>query len=191
MATATAKCTCKHCGCEFKINRRNFFNRRSADEWVEWAESSGYYDTCSECYKKMKDEQYKLAKEKIINDIENDGNEVKEMHYKDYKNNYSDCLTIPDSYNPETKTIKVIIPNYDKKVLIMDKVISGLRVLIKKDKESSELYNKMKDNWNKCDKIEFFKHWEKMNELNDKFKYSIRDCKASLIDSCKKAKIID
>jgi hypothetical protein len=35
---------------------------------------------------------------------------IKEMHYRQYKQHYSDCETIKGSYNAATKTIQVIIP---------------------------------------------------------------------------------
>jgi hypothetical protein len=33
----------------------------------------------------------------------------KEMHYREYKNNYSWCKTVPNSYNSQTKFIKVLV----------------------------------------------------------------------------------
>lgn len=38
---------------------------------------------------------------------EKQGLECVEMLYRDYKRDYSDCKTVPGSYNGETKTIKV------------------------------------------------------------------------------------
>lgn len=38
------------------------------------------------------------------------GHEIREMHYKEYKENWGRCITVEDSYNQETKTIKVRIP---------------------------------------------------------------------------------
>ena len=33
------------------------------------------------------------------------------MQYRDYKQHYSDCETVPGSYNKDTKTIAVLIPD--------------------------------------------------------------------------------
>ena len=33
-----------------------------------------------------------------------------EMHYSEYKNNYAECKTLPNSYNKDTKTIIVLVP---------------------------------------------------------------------------------
>ena len=35
--------------------------------------------------------------------------EVVRMHYGEYKNNYSDCRTVADSYDAATKTIEVFV----------------------------------------------------------------------------------
>lgn len=32
------------------------------------------------------------------------------MHYGEYKRNYSDCKTVPNSYDPETKSVRVFVP---------------------------------------------------------------------------------
>lgn len=36
-------------------------------------------------------------------------NEVVRMHYGEYKNNYSDCRIVEGSYDPNTKTIEVLV----------------------------------------------------------------------------------
>lgn len=33
---------------------------------------------------------------------------LRRMHYSEYKNNYSDCKTVPGSYDKKTKTIEVM-----------------------------------------------------------------------------------
>ena len=33
---------------------------------------------------------------------------LRRMHYSEYKNNYSDCETVPGSYDKRTKTIEVL-----------------------------------------------------------------------------------
>jgi len=64
MAKAEITCTCAGCGKTFEVER-SFSNRRSADEWVEWATSHEYYTECPECYRKRmiqrREDQNKLA----------------------------------------------------------------------------------------------------------------------------------
>ena len=35
---------------------------------------------------------------------------TKRMHYSQYKNHYSDCQTVPGSYDKVTKSVEVILP---------------------------------------------------------------------------------
>lgn len=58
---------------------------------IKWLEENGI---CPEC----------KAKEAA------QGCEEIEMHYGEYKKNYSECETKPNSYNAETKTIIVYVP---------------------------------------------------------------------------------
>lgn len=94
MAIAKVTCICKKCGKEFTV-RVEKHNRREADAWEEWAQS--HYDTCQDCYAAAKSATC-AADEEIV-----------EMHYGEYKRNYADNKTVRGSYNPETKTIKVIV----------------------------------------------------------------------------------
>lgn len=94
MAVAMVKCVCKKCGKEFTV-RVEKHNRREADSWEAWAQS--HYDTCQDCYAAAKSSTC-AADEEIV-----------EMHYGEYKRNYADNKTVRGSYNPETKTIKVIV----------------------------------------------------------------------------------
>lgn len=93
MAKATAKCICKHCGKEFEKTKQ-CYNRREADSWKEWAEA--WIDVCPDCQKKAEAEKLMQG-------------EVVEMKYAEYKNKYADKKTVPNSYNPETKTILVVV----------------------------------------------------------------------------------
>jgi len=63
---------------------------------LEWLETT----LCPECYAR---EQAQKA---------NKGNQIEEveMHYSEYKNNYAECKTLPNSYNKDTKTIIVLVP---------------------------------------------------------------------------------
>ena len=99
MAKATVVCTCKKCGKEF-TRTSMCSNRREADNWESWA--SSHYDVCPECYAKEKEAAY------AANHV------VREMHYSEYKRNYSDCKTVSGSYNPKTKTIKVYMKNEEE-----------------------------------------------------------------------------
>lgn len=58
------------------------------------------YGVCSECYA----EQKRIAAEAAA---EKQGLKETEMSYREYKLNYSECKTVPGSYDGETKTIKV------------------------------------------------------------------------------------
>lgn len=70
-----------------------------------------------------------------------------EMHYSEYKNNYSDCKTKIDSYNSETKTIVVFVPvEFDNNDLKAErKAIKELCKIqnITKDHPSYEKYVEM------------------------------------------------
>lgn len=56
------------------------------------------YGMCSDCYNKKQDKE------------NSKGCEAVDMFYGDYKEKYSKCKTKRDSYNPETKTIVVFVP---------------------------------------------------------------------------------
>ncbi|MFA5424766.1 MAG: hypothetical protein WC374_13010 [Phycisphaerae bacterium] len=58
------------------------------------------YGICTECYREQKKAEAKIEAEK-------NGLQEKEVSYKEYKQNYADCKTVPGSYNGETKTIKI------------------------------------------------------------------------------------
>lgn len=104
MARAIAICNCKKCGNEFKKIKYDCRNRSDADSWEEWA--SGHYTICPDCWKaeKEEEEQAKLQKE-----IASGKKKVIRVHYSVYKNEYSNCKTVKDSYDKATKTIEVII----------------------------------------------------------------------------------
>lgn len=68
------------------------------DHKIEWLETT----LCSECWKKER--EVKAAAE-----ARESGMHEVEMKYSEYKNNYSDCKTRPNSYNRETKTIIVFV----------------------------------------------------------------------------------
>lgn len=184
MATATATCKCTHCGKEFEVYRRNFFNRRQADEWVEWAESNGNY-TCPECYAEQRAEE--RQKEKAAHDEKmkqaaersnENGNEIKEMHYREYKNNYADFDTVPDSYNPDTKTIKVIVPNYDKKIEIINEVVSSID-------STHKWFDLGRDT-----KIKEIKRWETFNVVEERYKFDLEFWTSELISGAKEKGLI-
>ena len=105
MAVAMVKCVCKKCGKEFTISAKKH-SRSEADSWEEWAQS--HYDTCHDCY----------ATAQSATCASNE--EIVEMHYGEYKRNYSGDRTVYGSYNPETKTIKVVV----KKQVTTDDLIA-------------------------------------------------------------------
>lgn len=94
MAKAKAICKCRKCGATFE-STKICYNRKEADNWEAWA--SEHFDLCPDCYAKEQSA-------KAMNSAE-----VVEMHYSEYKNKYSNKKTVPGSYNPATKTIKVIM----------------------------------------------------------------------------------
>ena len=96
MAKAQVVCTCKKCGKTF-VKVKDCHNRREADNWEAWAAT--HYDVCPDCYAEAKEAQYAST------------HTIKEMHYGEYKRNYSNCKTVPGSYNKVTKTIKVYLNN--------------------------------------------------------------------------------
>ena len=63
---------------------------------IEWMEEN----LCPECY----------AREQA--QLQNKGRQIEEteMHYAEYKNNFSNCQTLPNSYDSKTKTIVVLVP---------------------------------------------------------------------------------
>lgn len=63
---------------------------------IEWMEEN----LCPECY----------AREQA--QLQNKDNQIEEveMHYGEYKNNFSNCQTLPNSYDSKTKTITVLVP---------------------------------------------------------------------------------
>lgn len=48
-----------------------------------------------------------VLRERGKNDLLKNG--IKEMHYSEYKNDYSDCRTVKDSYDKKSKTIQVYV----------------------------------------------------------------------------------
>lgn len=94
MAKAKATCKCSKCGATF-TKTKIVANRAAAYSWEAWAEE--HFDLCPDCYEAQKEAE--LAKT----------HEIREMHYAEYKKNYSECKTVADSYDPKTKTIKVFV----------------------------------------------------------------------------------
>lgn len=78
-------CKCDCCGKQLQIKRKEWQKDGFNYSW-EKAESQKKH-ICDECK----------------------GLKIVEMFYGNYKQNYSDCKTVKDSYNRKNKTIKVII----------------------------------------------------------------------------------
>lgn len=86
MAKYEVKMACGH------IHTVELFGKASDRERkIKWLEENGI---CPDC----------KAKEAAR------GCEEIEMHYGEYKKNYSNCKTKPNSYNAETKTVVVYVP---------------------------------------------------------------------------------
>ena len=104
MIKAVAICTCKKCGNEFKKFQYEARDIREAINWKQRAIS--HYTVCPECWQapKIRKQQEKLQK------ALSDGTaRIERVHYSVYKNEYSSCETVIDSYDQSTKTIEVII----------------------------------------------------------------------------------
>lgn len=52
------------------------------------------------------------AKEAIDAAVEAAKTGLRRMHYSEYKNNYSECETVPGSYDKRTKTIEVMTKRF-------------------------------------------------------------------------------
>lgn len=94
---------------------------------------------CSECYRSNR-----KAKENQQN--KEDGLELVEMKYGEYKEKYSSCKTEYDSYNPEKKTIKVWVSQKSDEDLEPDGTIeTGLRIANATIRNLSEQHSGDKD----------------------------------------------
>lgn len=94
MAKAIAMCKCEKCGQTFK-KVKACGNRSEADSYVAWAEE--HFTLCPDCYAA---EQAAKMEETY---------EIREMHYGEYKEHFSDCKTVPNSYDSKKKTIRVYV----------------------------------------------------------------------------------
>jgi hypothetical protein len=92
MAKYDVKFSCGHTEVEELFGKYSDRERRIA-YWEK-------YGVCSECYREQKRIEAEAEAEK-------NGLQEKEVSYKEYKQNYADCKTVPGSYNGETKTIKI------------------------------------------------------------------------------------
>ena len=95
MAKAKAICKCEKCGKTFE-KEKICANRREAESWEAWAEEN--CTVCPECYAAEKASKLEAT------------HDIREMHYGEYKEKFPECKTVPGSYDPKTKMIKVYIP---------------------------------------------------------------------------------
>ena len=86
-----------------------------------------------------------MTKLTLQNAIEN-GNDIKKMAYSEYKKNYSEYPVVEESYNDEDKTIEVVIPNYDKKLEIAEKLVAKIAPE-ETDTKKVEFYKKGLGEW--------------------------------------------
>lgn len=70
--------------------------RKDGSKIIRW--------TFSMCLKSA----WNQAKELVKSAAEAFKTGLRRMHYSEYKNNYSDCETVPGSYDKRTKTIEVL-----------------------------------------------------------------------------------
>lgn len=90
-----AKYYVKHaCGHEVQVDL--FGKTADRENKIAWLETT----LCPECY--AREQAQKANKGMQIEEVE--------MHYSEYKNNYAECKTLPNSYNKDTKTIIVLVP---------------------------------------------------------------------------------
>lgn len=100
---------------------KNLVNKRSGRILAEFAE--GTYSTICDA---VVGEQYKLDNDTMtvyIADAWHDYFDLateREMSYREYKTNYSDCDTKKKSYNGETKTIVVYVQDDDQRATVND-----------------------------------------------------------------------
>lgn len=106
MSRAVAKCKCRFCGKEFERTATKQ-NTTEAQSWIAWTEKN--INQCPDCYRAGE------ALKQIAGAVE-----VRRMEYKDYKNSYAGCSTVPGSYDAAEKTVEVII---DRKHKCMEEVI--------------------------------------------------------------------
>lgn len=108
MAKGRVSLRCEKCGKEWEevVIKRT---RREVDEWESWAVEN--YKVCRECYAKSTAGEY---------------SKVVRVSYRDYKNKYSECKSIRDSYNSEDKTISIIMIDYDKLIADIDEVLNSV-----------------------------------------------------------------
>lgn len=121
-----AKYNVKHtCGCEIE---HTLYGKTSYREYkIEQFKS----EKCYNCIQQDK-----------VNEMLNSGNyEVIEVHYSEYKNSDIDYVAVPNTYNKDTKTIKVLakIEKTEEKVIeeiekiIVNKVNNDGKTILNKD----------------------------------------------------------
>lgn len=76
--------------------------------WEEFRHSIA--KTFAECLRNVWADAKRIMSN-VVNKIaeESKKNAVVRMHYGEYKNNYSDCRTVEGSYDPNTRTIEVLV----------------------------------------------------------------------------------
>ena len=101
MAKARVDIVCECCGEMFTVEKI-VRNTAAKESYEEWARKN--ITVCSTC----------LKKQEIENAVERGDATVEHMLYKDCKNEWPTCKTVPDSYDAETKTVDVVISKRDR-----------------------------------------------------------------------------
>lgn len=157
-----AKYNVKHtCGCEVE---HNLFGK---NDYREWKINKLQEEKCWKCQQAEKVEE-------MINSGEY---EVKEVSYREYKEN--ELTAVPNTYNKETKTIKVVIKIEKIEKKIIEEIDQELRnkenngeIILTQD-ESKKLNSKLNDNCKKY-KIDTKKLKDLFNKyLNDTYVMTI------------------
>lgn len=105
MAKAIAICTCKKCGNKFKKEHTNLKSRDDANSWSEWVKTNIKY--CPDC-------ERKIFREKQEQEAKENGLDMITMKYRIYKEYFSKCPQVTNSYNKENKTITVYLNDEQK-----------------------------------------------------------------------------
>ena len=133
-----AKYNVKHtCGCEVE---HNLFGK---NDYREWKINKLQEEKCWKCQQV----------EKVEEMINSGGYEVKEVSYREYKEN--ELTAVPNTYNKETKTIKVLIKIKKTEEQIIEEIDQELKnkenngeIILTQD-ESKKLNSKLNGNCKK------------------------------------------
>lgn len=102
------------CGHEATVTL--FGKIKDREKRIEWYKDHG---VCPECYGKLKAEHLEAKMARRSDKVE--------MSYKEYKNKYDRCKTVPGSYNEKTKTVVVYV---DKRLKMKEELMELFAELV-------------------------------------------------------------